>query len=119
MTTTPIIPSPAQVSVGNFEVELEELVSMSKDHNVNALEQCGGASILWAFLVSYIIDVEIIYFANIIRWLLRQVEGLAKLLKSSPERGIYGNDADLLNRRNAFGTNTYPRKKGRSFFVRR
>ncbi|GMQ07326.1 hypothetical protein CsSME_00051556 [Camellia sinensis var. sinensis] len=30
-------------------------------------------------------------------------------------KGIHGDDDDLLKRKNAFGSNTYPRKKGRSF----
>ncbi|XP_028789923.1 calcium-transporting ATPase 9, plasma membrane-type-like, partial [Neltuma alba] len=78
--------SPARISVGDFAVELEELVSMFKDHDLSALEQYGG------------------------------VKGLSNLLKSSPEKGINGTNDDLLRRRSAFGTNTYPRKKGRSFF---
>lgn len=57
------------------------------------------------------------YFANIIWWYLAQIKGLSSLLKSSPDKGISGDDADLLKRKNAFGTNTYPRKKGRSFWV--
>jgi Ca2+-transporting ATPase len=60
---------------------------MSKDQNVSALQQYGG------------------------------VKGLSNLLKSNPDKGISGDDADLLKRKNAFGTNTYPRKKGRSFWV--
>ena len=39
------------------------------------------------------------------------------MLKTNLEKGIHGDDADLVNRRNAFGSNTYPRKKGRSFLV--
>lgn len=39
------------------------------------------------------------------------------MLKTNLEKGILGDDADLLRRRNAFGSNTYPRKKGRSFWV--
>lgn len=57
------------------------------------------------------------HFANIIWWYLHQVKGLSSLLKASPDKGISGDDADLLKRKNAFGTNTYPRKKGRSFWV--
>lgn len=47
------------------------------------------------------------------------VEGLAGVLKTNLEKGI-GDDDDVLKRQNAFGFNTYPRKKGRSFlnFVR-
>lgn len=46
-----------------------------------------------------------------------QVKGVAEKLKSSPEKGIHGDETDLLERKNIFGSNTYPRKKGRSFWV--
>lgn len=46
-----------------------------------------------------------------------QVAGISNLLKTNLEQGIQGDDADLLSRRNAFGSNNYPRKKGRSFWV--
>lgn len=39
------------------------------------------------------------------------------MLKTNLEKGVYGDDADLLKRRSAFGSNTYPQKKGRSFWV--
>ncbi|KAE9616341.1 putative calcium-transporting ATPase [Lupinus albus] len=71
---------------GDYAVGLEQLTSMSKDQNVSTLQQYGG------------------------------VKGLSNLLKSNPEKGISGDDADLSKRKNAFGTNTYPRKKGRSFW---
>ncbi|RDX60431.1 Calcium-transporting ATPase 9, plasma membrane-type, partial [Mucuna pruriens] len=64
--------------VVEYAVELEQLVSMTKNQNV---------------------------------------KGLSNLLKSVPDKGISGDDIDLLKRKNAFGTNTYPRKKGRSFWV--
>ncbi|XP_040969259.1 calcium-transporting ATPase 9, plasma membrane-type isoform X3 [Gossypium hirsutum] len=44
------------------------------------------------------------------------VKGLSDLLKTNLETGIYGDEVDLLNRKTAFGSNTYPRKKGRSFW---
>ncbi|TKY47978.1 Calcium-transporting ATPase 9 [Spatholobus suberectus] len=72
--------------VGEYAVGLEQLVSMAKNQNISALQQYGG------------------------------VKGLSNLLKSNPDKGISGDDADLLKRKNAFGTNTYPRKKGRSFW---
>ncbi|CAN6451086.1 unnamed protein product [Victoria cruziana] len=43
------------------------------------------------------------------------VEGLANLLKSNLDKGISEDDDEA--RRNEFGANTYPRKKGRSFLV--
>lgn len=46
-----------------------------------------------------------------------QVAGISNLLKTNLEKGVHGDDADLLKRRNAFGSNNYPRKKGRSFWV--
>lgn len=39
------------------------------------------------------------------------------MLKTNLESGIHGDEDDLIKRRNAFGANTYPRKKGRSFLV--
>nr|KYP50409.1 Calcium-transporting ATPase 9, plasma membrane-type [Cajanus cajan] len=79
-----LVVSPTPVG-DEYAVGLEQLVSMTKNQNVSALQQFEGAS-------------------------------LAKLLQSNPEKGISGDDADLLKRKNAFGTNTYPRKKGRSFW---
>ena len=46
-----------------------------------------------------------------------QMKELASSLKSNLEKGIHGDEGDLMNRREAFGSNTYPRKKGRSFLV--
>ncbi|XP_031480261.1 calcium-transporting ATPase 5, plasma membrane-type-like isoform X2 [Nymphaea colorata] len=43
------------------------------------------------------------------------VEGLANLLKTNLDKGVSGDDDEA--RRNEFGANTYPRKKGRSFLV--
>jgi Ca2+-transporting ATPase len=86
LVISPAATPPPQTSVGDYGVGLEQLASMSKDQNVSALQQYGG------------------------------VKGLSNLLKSNPDKGISGDDADLLKRKNAFGTNTYPRKKGRSFW---
>ncbi|XP_022843092.1 calcium-transporting ATPase 9, plasma membrane-type-like [Olea europaea var. sylvestris] len=69
---------------GDYGIGLEELASMSRDHNISALQQYGG------------------------------VKGLSKMLKTNTETGIVGDD-ELPQRRNAFGSNTYPTKKGRSF----
>ncbi|ESR40991.1 hypothetical protein CICLE_v10024770mg [Citrus x clementina] len=70
---------------GDFGIGLEQLASVTRDHNFSALEQYGG------------------------------VKGLSELLKTNLEKGISGDDTDLSNRRNSFGSNTYPLKKGRSF----
>ncbi|RZB58019.1 Calcium-transporting ATPase 9, plasma membrane-type [Glycine soja] len=67
--------------VGDYDIGLEQLVSMSTDQNISALHQYGG------------------------------IRGLSNLIKSNPDKGISGDDAHLLKRKNAFGTNTYPRKK--------
>ncbi|KHN31858.1 Calcium-transporting ATPase 9, plasma membrane-type [Glycine soja] len=83
VTSSAAVASPSPV--GEYAVGLEQLVSMTKNQNISALQQYGGAS-------------------------------LSNLLKSIPDKGINGDDADLSKRKNAFGTNTYPRKKGRSFW---
>ncbi|XP_012455423.1 calcium-transporting ATPase 9, plasma membrane-type isoform X1 [Gossypium raimondii] len=78
----------ASPSAGDdYKIGLEQLASMTRDHKLSALEQYGG------------------------------VKGLSGLLRTNLEKGIDEDEADLLNRRNAFGSNTYPRKKGRSFWM--
>ncbi|XP_057967927.1 calcium-transporting ATPase 9, plasma membrane-type isoform X2 [Malania oleifera] len=72
---------------GDYGIGLEQLSSMTRDHKTSALLQYGGAF------------------------------GLSNLLKTNLESGIDGDDKDMLKRRNAFGSNTYPRKKGRSFLM--
>ncbi|XP_054784018.1 calcium-transporting ATPase 9, plasma membrane-type-like isoform X1 [Prosopis cineraria] len=75
------------ISGDNFGVGLEQLASMSKDQNIAALQEYGG------------------------------VKGLSDLLKSDLEKGINGDDDDILKRKVTFGTNTYPKKKGRTFWM--
>ncbi|CAH8279961.1 unnamed protein product [Arabidopsis lyrata] len=70
---------------GDFGITPEQLVIMSKDHNTASLEQYGGA------------------------------QGLSNLLKTNPEKGISGDDDELLKRKTVYGSNTYPRKKGKGF----
>ncbi|KAI9191273.1 hypothetical protein LWI28_006175 [Acer negundo] len=70
-----------------FAIGQEQLSSMTRDHDITVLQQYGG------------------------------VKGLSDLLKTNLDKGISGDDADLLKRRNAFGSNTYPQKKGRSFWM--
>ncbi|XP_030544971.1 calcium-transporting ATPase 10, plasma membrane-type [Rhodamnia argentea] len=72
---------------GDFGISQDQLVLMTKDHNYSAFEEYGG------------------------------VKQLSNLLKTNLEKGICGDDADLHARRNAFGSNTYPHKKGRSFWM--
>lgn len=45
------------------------------------------------------------------------MNGLADTLNTSLEKGIKGDDDDVLERKNVYGSNTYPRKKPRSFWV--
>uniref|UniRef100_A0A2P2MNJ3 Calcium-transporting ATPase n=2 Tax=Rhizophora mucronata TaxID=61149 RepID=A0A2P2MNJ3_RHIMU len=70
---------------GDFGIGLEQLVSVTRDHNFSVLQQHEG------------------------------VKGLAKMLKTNQETGINGDEDDISKRRNAFGANTYPLKKGWSF----
>ncbi|KAL9157280.1 hypothetical protein ABFS82_09G132900 [Erythranthe guttata] len=79
--TTVAPPSPN----GDYEIGLEQLASMNRDHNITALQQYGG------------------------------VKGLAEMIKTDVETGIYGDENELSRRKSAFGSNTYPVKKGRSF----
>ncbi|KAK9097470.1 hypothetical protein Sjap_022967 [Stephania japonica] len=70
-----------------YGIGQDQLSSLTRDHDLAALDRHGG------------------------------VQGLAGLLKTSIDGGVVGDDADLLSRKNAFGSNTYPRKKGRSFWM--
>ncbi|KAI9387952.1 hypothetical protein POPTR_010G250800v4 [Populus trichocarpa] len=72
-------------ATGDYAIELEQLASMTRDHNFSSLQQYGGA------------------------------KGLSNMLKTNLVTGITGDENDLIKRRNAFGTNRYPQKKGRSF----
>ncbi|KAI3455723.1 hypothetical protein Pfo_012386 [Paulownia fortunei] len=82
---------------GDYAIGLEQLASMNRDHNLSALQQYGGARLLFPFT----------FFL--------EVKGLSDMLKTNTETGIAGDDNELSQRRNAFGSNTYPVKKGRSF----
>ncbi|KAJ0984186.1 hypothetical protein J5N97_002542 [Dioscorea zingiberensis] len=77
----PILPT------GGYGIGVEQLTTMTRDHDFSALQEYGG------------------------------VKGLSSLLKTNLDKGISGDDSDLLRRRSAFGANTYPRRKGRSFWV--
>ncbi|KAG4381518.1 hypothetical protein GLYMA_15G167500v4 [Glycine max] len=81
------IKPPPIPTAGEFPIGQEQLASISREHDTAALQQYGG------------------------------VVGLSNLLKTNSEKGIHGDDADLLKRRNAFGSNNYPRKKGRNFLM--
>ncbi|XP_059637474.1 calcium-transporting ATPase 10, plasma membrane-type-like [Cornus florida] len=71
---------------GDYDIGQEALASLTREHDMSALQQYGG------------------------------VKGLADMLKTNLEKGIPGDDDDILERKNLFGSNTYPRKKGRSFW---
>ncbi|XP_006285159.2 calcium-transporting ATPase 10, plasma membrane-type isoform X2 [Capsella rubella] len=71
---------------GDFGIGQEQIVSISRDQNIGSLQELGG------------------------------VKGLSDLLKTNLEKGINGDDDDILKRKSAFGSNTYPQKKGRSFW---
>ncbi|XP_042396200.1 calcium-transporting ATPase 5, plasma membrane-type-like isoform X2 [Zingiber officinale] len=68
-------------------LEHEELTKMTRDRDFFALQRHGG------------------------------VNGIASLLKTDLDKGISGDEAEIVHRRNSFGSNTYPEKKGRSFLV--
>ncbi|CAL5435386.1 unnamed protein product [Camellia sinensis] len=70
----------------DFGIHREQLVSITRDRDFSVLEQFGG------------------------------VKGIADILKADEQKGLLGDYDDLLKRRNAFGSNTYPQKKGRSFW---
>ena len=47
---------------GDYEVGLEQLVSMSKNQNISALQQSGGVGLLQRNFVSYF--VEAVWFSD-------------------------------------------------------
>jgi len=77
---------PSAIPTGDYDVSPEQLATMTRDHDFSALQNFGG------------------------------VKGLAEKLKTNPDKGIHEDDSDILDRKNVFGSNTYPRKKGRSFW---
>ncbi|XP_064949550.1 calcium-transporting ATPase 5, plasma membrane-type-like [Musa acuminata AAA Group] len=80
-------PALPKLPSGGFGIGEEQLTKMTRDHDFSSLQEYGG------------------------------VKGLSDLLNTNIDRGINGDDAEILHRRNIFGSNTYPRKKGRSFWV--
>jgi Ca2+-transporting ATPase len=77
---------PAAIPAGDFDISPEQLATMSRDHDNASLENYGGA------------------------------KGLGDKLKTDLEKGISGEEADLSQRKNIYGSNTYPKKKARSFW---
>lgn len=93
---------------------------MTREHDFASLQRYGGASCLQSLQMysSFsCISFWIPWFTWGSAYSFYQVKGLATKLKTNLEAGINGDEPDLLRRRNTFGSNTYPRKKGRSFFV--
>ncbi|KAK9697194.1 hypothetical protein RND81_08G020600 [Saponaria officinalis] len=74
------------IPTGDYGISQDELAAMSKEHDLSAFQHFGSAT------------------------------GLAQKLKSNLDKGISGSDEELLERKNIFGSNTYPQKKGRSFW---
>ncbi|GKD83955.1 calcium-transporting ATPase 10, plasma membrane-type protein isoform X1, partial [Tanacetum coccineum] len=44
------------------------------------------------------------------------VKGLTEKLKTNPDKGIPDDESNIQNRKTVFGSNTYPQKKGKSFW---
>ncbi|KAK6796106.1 hypothetical protein RDI58_009561 [Solanum bulbocastanum] len=70
---------------GDYGISLEQLASVTRDYNLSALQQYGGA------------------------------KGLSEKLKTDIDSGIVDDDVELSKRKNVFGANSYPMKKGRSY----
>jgi len=99
---------------GDFGISVGQISAITRDHDHNALEALGGVSLpLSLFSVLFYYS----YLRFIFLFYIYQVKGVADALKTDIEKGIHEDDADLLKRKNAFGSNTYPQKKGRSFWV--
>ncbi|KAK9055270.1 hypothetical protein SSX86_026352 [Deinandra increscens subsp. villosa] len=77
---------PSPIPTGDYDVSPEQLATMTRDHDFSALQNFGG------------------------------VKGLAEKLKTNPDKGINEDDSNILDRKNVFGSNTYPQKKGRNFW---
>ncbi|KAG7966063.1 hypothetical protein I3843_08G031400 [Carya illinoinensis] len=108
---------PPPTPSGDFGIGQEHLALTSRDHNVSSLQEYGGASFPPNCLYC-IMDILYMQFIHVICFhAFTQVKGLSDLLKTNLEKGIQGDEPDLQKRRNAFGSNTYPRKKGRSFWM--
>ncbi|AED96289.1 calcium-transporting ATPase [Arabidopsis thaliana] len=71
---------------GGFGIGVEELVQLVKERSLEALNRYNG------------------------------VHGLSNLLKTDLKVGIDRRDDEILLRRNAYGSNTYPCKKGKTFW---
>ncbi|EER99121.2 calcium-transporting ATPase 5, plasma membrane-type isoform X1 [Sorghum bicolor] len=69
-----------------FSVDLKKLKMLNRDHDAILFQEVGG------------------------------VKGLSDLLKSDLDRGVSPDENELMQRRDIFGANTYPRKERRSIW---
>lgn len=107
---------------GDYAISVEKLSSLTRDHNISTLQEYNGVSRLRTYISSSIylflnIFSCIILISTIMHLTVIQVKGLSAVLKTNIDKGIDEDETDLFKRRTAFGSNTYPRKKGRSFLV--
>ncbi|KAG2333040.1 hypothetical protein Bca52824_004220 [Brassica carinata] len=73
-------------ATGGFEIRLDNLIQVVRDRDLQALNQ------------------------------YNEVGGVSTLLKTDLEKGIERRDDEILKRRHVFGSNTYPCKKGKTFW---
>ncbi|KAL8254770.1 hypothetical protein R6Q59_032991 [Mikania micrantha] len=78
---------PSPIPIGDYYVRPEQLATMTRDHDDATLRNFGG------------------------------ITGLAEKLKTNLDKGIHEDESNILDRKNVYGSNTYPRKKGRSFWM--
>ncbi|XP_021720329.1 calcium-transporting ATPase 9, plasma membrane-type-like isoform X2 [Chenopodium quinoa] len=74
------------ISTGDYGIGLEQLSTMVRDNKISALDDYGG------------------------------VKGLEDKLSTNLETGVSGEVDDIVKRKNSFGSNTYPTKKGKGFW---
>ncbi|CAI9298093.1 unnamed protein product [Lactuca saligna] len=77
---------PSPTPTGGYDVSPEQLASITRERDLIAFQKSGG------------------------------VESLAEKLKTNPDKGIHEDESNILERKNVFGSNTYPRRKGNSFW---
>lgn len=106
---TPVLPT------GGFGIGAEQLTAMTRNHDFSALQEYGGASIM--SVNSYKLNHLSLAILMCCLFCLCQVKGVANMLKTNLDKGIPGDEDDIVRRKNTFGANTYPQKKGRSFWV--
>ncbi|PWA58642.1 zinc finger, BED-type [Artemisia annua] len=77
---------PSPIPMGDYSISPDQLATMTRDHELSTLQNYGG------------------------------VKGLSEKLKTNPDKGIHDDESSILERKNVYGSNTYPHKKGRSFW---